>query len=135
MQKEKLVVMAEEKKNGNANLVRSDNDGLTMRSANMIRRGLSSLQLNEESHVSPTFDEKIYSQARPHFEAILEHCEETALSARDVLRLLIKTLIQFNFNQEVVRRMKPYILRFVEEYEVEQLQCQTMSEKDSASPE
>lgn len=82
--------MIEKRDNDNTDLVRLDNRGLTTRSANLIRRGLSSLQIDEESHARPTFDEKIYSQARPYFEAILEHCGGTVMSSREIVRLLIK---------------------------------------------
>jgi hypothetical protein len=64
----------------------------------------------------PAFDEKTYAAAKPHFEAAMKHFQQATRDVREVISHLLKELNErFNFQPDVIQRMKPYIVRFVEE--------------------
>lgn len=115
--------MAEEKDNDNTDLVRPDNRGRTTRSANLIRRGLNRLDeksclnstIETASLSTPEFDQATYDKAKPLFESALSSFEEA--DDRTAIRELLKYLKE-NYGESAIAaiyRMKPYILRFVED--------------------
>lgn len=72
------------------------------------------------------FDEDAYKKAKPLFEAAFEHFKDAAKDVVDAMRLLMKTLIEkYNFTREAMARMKPYVVRFIDE---------TVAKKDLPKP-
>ena len=81
-----------------------------------IAKGLSDLFGGPKLSSGLTFDEKTYAAAKPHFEAAMEHFQQATRDVREVMANLLKELNQrFGFQPDVLQRMKPYTVRFVEE--------------------
>lgn len=81
-----------------------------------IAKGLSELFGGPKVSSGLTFDEKTYAAAKPHFEKAMQHFQQAARDVREVMSHLLKALNeQFGFAPDVLQRMKPYIVRFVEE--------------------
>ncbi len=81
-----------------------------------IAKGLSGLFGGPKLSSGLTFDEKTYAAAKPHFEAAMQHFQQATRDVREVMASLLKELNQqFGFQPDVLQKMKPYIVRFVEE--------------------
>jgi N12 class adenine-specific DNA methylase len=73
-----------------------------------------------KSAVAEEFDEAKYAQARPLFEAGIKHLGGDMSDPRASVRELLSSLrSQFGMEPEVIQRMKPYIVRFIEQSEGE----------------
>lgn len=123
-------MMAEEKDNDNTDLVRPDNRNLTTRSANLIRRGLD--HLDGETGKNPTietgplgwrvneFDEKVYFQSKPYFEASLKEFTGDKDDTHAMMATLLRRLADdYGYSAEKILELKPYIVRFIEEHRAE----------------
>ncbi len=61
----------------------------------------------------PAFDEETYAQAKPLFLSAYNHFKDAAKDIADAMRLLIAEMRKQGHTDETLRRMKPYIVRFV----------------------
>jgi serine/threonine protein kinase len=63
------------------------------------------------------FDEEKYQQAKPYFQAAVSDFEADDQDVREVMSHLIKALKeQYNFTADTIWRMKPYVIRFMNEH-------------------
>lgn len=98
-----------------------------------IAKGLSELFGGPKLSSGLTFDEKTYAAAKPHFEAAMQHFQQATRDVREVMANLLKELNQrFGFQPDVLQKMKPYIVRFVEE-QIGQLNPASMSASESTA--
>lgn len=68
------------------------------------------------------FDEQKYGKAKILFKAGMKHFESEGQPIADQLRALIDSLRKnYNLSDDIIRPMKPYMLRFMEELEAELL--------------
>lgn len=117
----------EEKDSDNTNLVCSDNRDLITGSVNLIRRWLDHLDV--ETGKNPTietaplgwrvneFDEKIYFQSKPYFEASLKEFTGDKDDTHAMMATLLKRLADnYGYSAEKILKMKPYIVRFIEKH-------------------
>jgi len=86
-----------------------------------VAKGLSQLFGGSTLRSGPAFDEETYAKAKPYFQSGLEHFKAAASDAREAISLLLKALSEkYSFTPEMLRSMKPYILRYVEEQQAQQ---------------
>ena len=62
-----------------------------------------------------TFDEDTYAKAKPLFMAAASDFKNAAADIAEIMRALIRKFLQTTGNKDAVAKMKPYILRFVED--------------------
>jgi predicted RNA methylase len=64
----------------------------------------------------PTFDENTYAKAKPYFVEGVKHFKQAAADIRELVRLLLTELrTKFAMTAEAIHRMKPYVVRFIQE--------------------
>jgi hypothetical protein len=61
-------------------------------------------------------DEPTYRRAAPLFDAAIQHFGQAAADIRDVMRAVIRAVAE-QFGAETTANMKPYIVRFIQEYQ------------------
>jgi len=78
----------------------------------------------------PVFDEESYAKAKPLFEAAVAHFKNATTDVREVIRRLLTHLKEvYNATKTELERMKPYILRFVQDFQT-QAQGKDTSKQD-----
>lgn len=62
----------------------------------------------------PAFDEKTYAKAKPYFQAAIANLQDAGSDIREAMRAVIKLVLD-KFGADTAARMRPYVIRFVEE--------------------
>jgi predicted RNA methylase len=61
------------------------------------------------------FDEQTYAKAKPHFQAAISHLQQAGQDIQEVMRAIVRMVLD-KFGKETAQNMRPYVVRFVEEY-------------------
>ncbi len=72
----------------------------------------------------PVFNEETYKKAKPLFQAAVANFSQAGSDIKDVMRAVIKAVLD-KFGKQVTENMKPYIVRFVKDYQEEQSGAKT----------
>lgn len=64
----------------------------------------------------PVFNEETYAKAKPLFQAAVANFDQAGADIKEVMRAVVKSVLD-KFGEAVVNNMKPYIVRFVGEYQ------------------
>lgn len=67
----------------------------------------------------PVFNEETYKKAKPLFQAAIANFEQAGADIKEVMRAVIKAVLE-KFGKQATENMKPYIVRFVQDYQEEQ---------------
>jgi len=63
-----------------------------------------------------TFDEDTYEQAKPYFIEAVKNLKNAGNDIKDVMRAIVKMVLD-RFGPDVTNNMKPYVVRFVNDYQ------------------
>jgi len=74
---------------------------------------------NGRLSMNPTFDEETYAKAKPLFQSAIAHFKNAAEDIREAMRLVIRALLDRFKDPEMVKRMQPYVVRFIEDMQAE----------------
>lgn len=72
--------------------------------------------IDPTSKIVPDLDESTYQKAAPLFRAAVASFGEAAADIREVMRAVIKAVLS-QFGKETTAKMKPYVVRFIEDYQ------------------
>jgi hypothetical protein len=75
---------------------------------------------NLNSGIPVKINEETYKKAKPLFQAAVANFQQAGADIREVMRAVIRAVLD-KFGQDVTENMKPYIIRFVSEYQGEQV--------------
>ena len=64
-----------------------------------------------------TFDDETYAKAKPFFISGAKHFVEAGRGLGETVKLLVRWLAQNGMDREAVERMRPYVRRFMEDFE------------------
>ncbi len=64
----------------------------------------------------PVFNEETYKKAKPLFQAAVANFSQAGADIREVMRAVIKAVLD-KFGKQATENMKPYIVRFVKDYQ------------------
>lgn len=64
-------------------------------------------------------NEETYKKAKPLFQAAVSNFQQAGADIREVMRAVVRAVLE-KFGKETTENMKPYIIRFVSEYQAEQ---------------
>jgi hypothetical protein len=80
----------------------------------------------------PSFDEDTYRQAKPYFDAAEQHFAAAGQNARDMARQLIAHLKDVvGWTEEMLRRMNPYLARYVNDRAAEARAAEAQAEAEA----
>ena len=80
-----------------------------------VASGLTKLFGGNKLGSGPSFDEDTYRQALPYFKAGVAHFREAAADVTDMVRALIRHLTKAGMDQGAIQKMKPYVVRFIDD--------------------
>lgn len=72
--------------------------------------------IDPTAKIVPDFDQTKYEKAKPYFQAAIASFSEAAADIKDVMRAVIKSVLE-QFGPEVTANMKPYVVRFIADYQ------------------
>lgn len=64
----------------------------------------------------PVFNEETYRKAKPLFQAAVANFQQAGADIREVMRAVVQALLS-KFGKQAVENMKPYVVRFISEYQ------------------
>ena len=82
----------------------------------------------------PSFDEETYAKAKPLFISGVQHFKAAGENIAELIRRLIGHLRASNFTDEVIRRMTPYITRFIQDVQTGKVSLDDAPKIESADP-
>ncbi|CAB5224476.1 AdoMet_MTases domain containing protein [uncultured Caudovirales phage] len=75
---------------------------------------------NLNSGIPVKINEETYKKAKPLFQAAVANFQQAGADIREVMRAVIRAVLD-KFGKDATENMKPYIIRFVSEYQGEQV--------------